>query len=303
MSKISVVISAFNEEKKLPECLASVSFADEIIVIDNQSTDRTTEIAKKYKAKTFSKPNNLMLNINKNFGFTKATGDWILNLDADERVSDELKLEIEKAIAADDQSLVGFQMPRRNIIFGKWIRHTGWYPDYQVRLFRRGQGKFAEQHVHEKLDVTGGIRTLEGNIVHQNYDTIMQFMQKMCIIYAPNEAEQLLKNGYKFSYADAIRFPVREFIGRFFAQKGYKDGFHGLMLSFLMAFYHFVVFATIWEKKKFVDEDVNSPDLFLKEFNKSKHELSYWSAEQKIEATQNPLQRLYFKFVRKVSDV
>lgn len=303
MGKISVVISAYNEERKLPACLTSVSFADEIIIVDNQSTDKTSEIAKKFKAKIFSRPNNLMLNINKNFGFTKATGDWILNLDADERLSDELKQEIEKVTAEDESSLAGFQMPRRNIIFGKWIRHTGWYPDYQLRLFRRGKGKFAEEHVHEKIEVDGKIGTLEGDLVHENYDTIMQFMQKMCIVYAPNEAEQLLKNGYEFSYSDAIRFPFREFIGRFFARGGYRDGFHGLMLSFLMAFYHFVVFANLWEKRGFVDEQLNPMDLVAEEFGKSKTEWNYWVAEQKIKATQNPFKKVYLKLLRKASHV
>lgn len=303
MGKLSVVISAYNEEKKLPDCLESVSFADEIIVVDNESSDITVEIAKKYKAKVYSRPNNLMLNVNKNFGFTKATGDWILSLDADERVSEELRQEIQTLVSKNESSLVGFQMPRKNIIFGKWITHTGWYPDYHLRLFKNGKGKFAEKHVHEKITSEGDIGTLSGDLIHESYDSIMQFMQKMYLIYAPNEAEQLLKNGYIFSYKDAIRFPFREFIGRYFAREGYKDGFHGLMLSLLMAFYHFIVFANLWEEKKFIDEKVNSSALVVDELRRAAEEWRYWSYERKIRSARNIVEKVYYKLLRKLSHV
>lgn len=303
MGKLSVVISAYNEEVKLPACLESVAFADEIIVVDNESSDKTVEIAKKYKAKVYSRPNNLMLNVNKNYGFTKATGDWVLNLDADERVSDELKQEIQKTLNQTDSTFVGFQMPRKNIIFGRWIRHTGWYPDYHLRLFKKGKGTFAEKHVHEKLTADGDTGTLTGDLIHESYDSIMQFMQKMYLIYAPNEAEQLLKKGYVFSYLDAIRFPFQEFIGRFFAREGYKDGFHGLMLSLLMAFYHFIVFANLWENKKFIDENVNSFDLVSDGLHQSSGELRYWIYEKKIRSAKSSFRKVYLKILRKLPHI
>ena len=144
--KLSVVISAYNEERMIEDCLKSARFADEIILVDNQSTDKTTEIAKRYTNKIFFRTNNpLMLNLNKNFGFTKATGDWILSLDADERVSKELKEEINNIIhqsSAISHQQSGYLIPRKNIIFGKWIQHGLWYPDDQLRLLRKGKGKF-----------------------------------------------------------------------------------------------------------------------------------------------------------------
>src|SRR3989344_6713802 len=120
MGKLTVVVSAFNEERKIEACLKSVEFSDEIILVDGSSTDRTVEIAKKFKTKIYKRENNPMLNINKNFGFTKAKGDWILSLDADERVSEDLKKEINKVLK-NVKDVNGYWIPRKQIIFGKWI--------------------------------------------------------------------------------------------------------------------------------------------------------------------------------------
>ena len=244
MSKktLSAVISVFNGEKDLEGCLKSAAFADEIIVVNNSSTDKTEEVARRYTDKIFTRPNNPMLNVNKNFGFSKASSDWIISLDADERITPELQKEILSTInslprrqAGQLSTLNGYWIPRKNIIFGKWIEHSGWHPDHQLRLFKRGKGKFPEEHVHEMVKVEGGSGQLNGHILHYNYDSISQFLQKLGTIYGPNEAEQLIKKGYSFDPRDAIRFPVKEFLSRFFAREGYKDGFHGLMLSVLMA--------------------------------------------------------------------
>jgi glycosyltransferase involved in cell wall biosynthesis len=298
---ISVVISAHNEENRIEKCLASVSWVDEIVLIDNESRDRTAEIAKKYNAKVFSAPNNLMLNKNKNYGFTKATGRWILNLDADEVVTPQLREEI-KAIIANPEACEAYEMPRKNMIFGKWMQHAGWYPDYQIRLFRKGKGRFPEAHVHEKLWVSGSIGRLTHPLHHYNYDSVRQFMLKTITIYAPNEAENLLNKGYSFAYQDAIRFPLREFLGRFFAQEGYKDGFHGLILSILMAFYHFVVFLYLWEKHSFVDR-VDMPSFISSEEQKIKKEYAFWRNKQKIDQAKNSIQKLFFSCWNKLQSI
>lgn len=302
MKKLSVVISAYNEEKKIGDCLKSVQFADEIIVIDNESADRTVSIAKKHGAKVYSKPNNLMLNINKNYGFTKATGEWILNLDADERVTQNLEQQIKTAISNGSKEILGFWIPRKNIIFGKWIQHTGWYPDLQLRLFKKTAGKFPGKHVHEMIFVDGETDSLTESMLHENYQTIMQFLHKHMVIYAPNEAEQLLEKNYQFNFMDCIRMPVKEFISRYFSREGYKDGFHGLMLSLLMAFYHLMIFANIWEIKNFADvehEDfLNSAEDELK---KAGVELKYWFTNEKIKQTKNLGKKLWLKAKRKLS--
>jgi glycosyltransferase involved in cell wall biosynthesis len=298
---ISVVISVFNGEKVLDECLRSVSWAYEIIVVDNSSTDKTSEIAKKYTDKIFTKPNNLMLNVNKNFGFTKASGDWILSLDADEQITPELAGEIKSEIRNTKSETNGYWMPRKNIIFGKWMEHTGWYPDYQLRLFRKGKGKFPEEHVHEVVKIAGKIEHLKNHITHNNYESISQFLNKLATVYGPNEAEQLIKKGYVFDWRDAIRFPVKEFLSRFFAREGYRDGFHGLMLSLLMSFYHFIVFSYIWEKQKF--KQISDGAILAeteREIVQSSKDIFFWFSKEKTKLMKNPFKKIFHKILTKV---
>ena len=298
---LSVVISVFNGEKELEDCLKSASFADEIIVVNSSSTDKTLGIAQKYTDKIFTRPNNLMLNINKNFGFSKASGEWILSLDADERITPELQKEILSTLNSQLSTTDGYWIPRKNIIFGKWIEHSGWYPDHQLRLIRRGKGKFPEEHVHEAIKVEGEVGYLKNNITHNNYESISQFLHKLATIYGPNEAEQLIKKGYSFDFRDAIRFPVKEFLSRFFAREGYRDGFHGLMLSLLMAFYHFIVFAYIWEKQKFkqIDDETMLAET-EKEVIRSSKDLFFWFSKERTKLIKNPLKQIFHKILRKV---
>ncbi|HUD09751.1 MAG TPA: glycosyltransferase family 2 protein [Patescibacteria group bacterium] len=296
MSKVSAVISAYNEEKNIARCLKSLSFADEIIVVDNSSTDKTAEIAKKYTDKVFSQKNNpAEIDLQKNFGFEKATNEWILSIDADEEVSKELAEEVKNILKAKPSSVAninGFWIPRKNLMFGKWIKeNTGWYPDYQLRLFRRGKGKYESKKVHEDLVVEGETEKLQVHIIHHNYDSIEQYVKKI-LIYAPNEAEEYLRGDYKFSYFDVIRFPLSDFMAWFFARKGYKDGFYGLVLALMQAFYHFLVFAFIWEKQGFKEYDKED---FLKdtekEFQRAGQEILYWVSKEKLENIKNPIQR------------
>lgn len=298
---LSVVISVFNGEKILDDCLKSAAFADEIIVINNSSTDKTLELARKYTDKIFTRPNNPMLNINKNFGFSKTNGDWILSLDADERITPELQKEIFSILNSQLSTPNGYWIPRKNIIFGKWIEHAGWYPDRQLRFFRKNKGKFPEEHVHEMVKVEGKVGSLNEHIVHYNYDNTSQFLQKLGTIYGPNEADQIIKKGYIFDWRDSIRFPVKEFLSRFFAREGYKDGFHGLMLSLLMAFYHLIVFSYIWEKHKF--KQINDEAMLVqteKEIAQSSKDLFFWFSKERAKLIKNPLKQIFHKILRKV---
>lgn len=301
MNKVSVVISAFNEENNIKDCLESVKWADEIILIDNSSQDKTLAIAKKYTQKTFTRPNNLNLNVNKNYGFEKAEGDWILSLDADERVTDELKNEI-LSVIDNYPNINGFRIPRKNMIFGKWIQHAGWYPDYQLRLFRKSKGKFAEKHVHEQLTLMGERGVLKWHLLHLNYTSVSQFLYKMTKIYVPCEAQSYIDSGKKLVWQDAIRFPLNEFLKRFFADEGWKDGLHGLVLSLLMAFYHLLVFTYVWERQGFweIDEEDFSHAV-EDEFGKTGKEFSYWLSETKIQQTKNPFKKISLKIKRKIS--
>jgi glycosyltransferase involved in cell wall biosynthesis len=304
MSKVTAVISAFNEEKNIERCLKSLSFVDEIIVVDNSSTDKTSEIAKKYTKKVFVQKNDPnLIDLQKNFGFEKATLDWILSVDADEEISPELADEIKTTIGKKNE-IAGYWIPRKNIIFGKFIEHTGWYPDPQLRLFRKEKGKFVKAHVHEPINLDGESAYLNEHIIHHHYNTIAEFMQKTINIYAPNEAQNYLDKGYQLSYFDALRFPINEFISRFFARKGYLDGFHGLMLSLLMAFYHFIIFAYLWEKQGFKE---HNHDNFLEEteeeFTKAGREILFWISKEKLEGIKNPVKRNLQKVVNKIHGI
>lgn len=304
MASLSVVISAFNEEAKIRDCLKSVrSMASETVFVDGSSTDKTSQIAKEFKVRLYKRPNNpTMLNINKNFGIDKATKDWILYLDADERVTDELKKELLATIKRHTKSkLNGFWIPRKNIIFGKWIEYCGMYPDYQLRLFRRGKGKFPAVHVHEMIDVNGPTGHLKHDLFHLNFESISQFLYKHIELYASNEMETLHKQGYKFSYLDAIRFPAKEFLSRFFAREGYRDGLHGLMLSLLFAFYHLVIFAKIWEKEGFHEHtSTRFLDTTSKEFKQFFEEMQYWVANEKLKRSKSILEQALLRVQRKM---
>ncbi len=299
---ISVVVSAYNEEEKLKTCLASVKWADEIVVIDNSSADNTATVAHKFGATVYKRPNNPMLNVNKNYGFSKATGDWILNLDADEEIPADLAKEIQSVIArhrSKTSDNVGYWIPRKNIIFGKWIAHGLWWPDRHLRLFLRGKGKFPEKHVHEYVEVSGPTGTLTTPFVHHNYQSVTQFIHKMDIIYTENEVKNLLSSNYQLAWFDAIRFPASDFVKIYFAQEGYKDGLHGLVLALLQSFYSFVVFVKLWEKNGFAERPITLTAADG-ELRRAGREIRFWSLTARIRSTPNPLEKLLLKIQKKI---
>jgi len=302
MKTISVVISAYNEEEKIAECLESVKeFADEIIVVDNASTDKTSDIAKKYTKKVYHQKNDPEhIDIQKNYGFTKATGEWILSLDADERVTQSLAVQIKGIVATSTVDMVGYWIPRKNMIFGKWIQHTGWYPDFQLRLFRNGRGSYSDAYVHAHLSLEGATEKLTEPIVHLNFETIHQFLFKHMMLYAPSEAAKMLADGYQFQWSDAIVMPVKEFMSRFFAREGYKDGFHGLMLSLFMAFYHLLIFANIWERMKFIEAGTGDILSDVEDIvKKSGKDMHYWLATEKLKKAKGLSEKFMLKMKRK----
>jgi len=295
MSKLSVVITAHNSQDFIKDCIKSVKFADQVIVVNNESTDDTAQIAKDLKAKVINHTNNpAKLNQSKNFGFTKASGDWILSLDTDERIETTLAEEIKQLLNLDPTTQPqGFFIPRQNIIFGKWIKHGLWYPDHQLRLFKKGQGEFPNVHNHERLEVKGQTAYLKNHLIHHNYQTISQYIQKIDKMYSDNEAEVFLKNGHKLHWHDAIRFPFQDFLANYFSRQAYKDGLHGLVLSLLQSFYMFIVFCKIWEKQDFKEKQISLPES-KKEFNRFTDQLKYWFIHEQAKDS-NPFKKLYFK--------
>ncbi len=296
---ISVVISTRNRAASLERTLASVKgLADEIIVIDNESEDETAAVAKKFRAKVFTRPNNLMLNVNKNFGFSKATGDWILCLDDDEELTLELKKEMQDAVR-NTKDIVGYWVPRRNIIFGRWIEHGIWWPDRQLRLFKRGMGTYKEQHVHEYIEVVGRTENLSHPYIHHNYDSLSQYLEKMQHIYTANEVDKYVKLGYRIHWYDAVRFPLSDFLKLYFAQSGYKDGLHGLVLAMLQAFYSFIIFVKLWEREKFLPREVGLPSV-IREFIRSAQEMRYWMRTATMSESTDFLSRVWHRLLRRL---
>ncbi|HMS22599.1 MAG TPA: glycosyltransferase family 2 protein [Candidatus Levybacteria bacterium] len=302
---ISVVISAYNEEKNIAACIESVeNLADEIIVVDNMSTDATALIAKKSGAKVYSQENNpKKIDLQKNYGFEKATEEWILSLDADERVTQKLSQEIKNVLQHEDNTNA-YLIPRKNIIFGKWIRNSIWWPDYQLRLFKKGKGKFLKASVHKQLEVKGETKYMNEPITHYNYDSISQYVSRMNNIYTEIEADTFMSEGKKLHWTEAIRMPASDFMKTYFFQKGYRDGLHGLILSSLQAFYMFLVFAKIWERQGFYERD--SRDV-LEGVGRELHVLSkdatFWMLKAMQENTRNPFKKAIYICARKLNKI
>ncbi|MFQ5900132.1 MAG: glycosyltransferase family 2 protein [Thermodesulfobacteriota bacterium] len=243
MAKLSVTIIALNEEANIRGCLTSVRWADEIIVSDSGSSDRTVDICKEYGAKVFQ-DEWLGFGKQKNLCSERACNDWILNIDADERVTSELRVEIEKALQEDRCD--GLYIPRKSFFLGKWIKYCGWYPDYNLRLFRKGKGAFTERRVHEAVEFKGETAYLKYPLEHHTYKTISDYIQRMDR-YAGLAAEEMAANGRKASYLDILLRPELTFFKMFFLKMGFLEGYRGLILSSLYAAYTLSKYARLWE--------------------------------------------------------
>jgi glycosyltransferase involved in cell wall biosynthesis len=290
--KISVVILTKNEEKNIQECIESVPFADEVVVLDDNSDDNTRSIAEKLGAKVFRRTLDDFAT-QRNYALTKASCDWVLFLDADERVSKELGQEIVEAIGKESNFF--YKIPRKNKIFGKYLEHTDWYPDFQFRLFEKGKGTW-DRKVHEQLKTNTDGKELSESLSHNNYQSIQQFIDKNFGKYADYEAELLTSQGYFFKWRDLLVKPTNEFLRRFFASKGYKDGIHGLVASILVSFATFVTYAKIWEKGGFKSVNLNISDIG-KQFEFLGKDIKYWIKKSIVENEKNRVVRFIKKAI------
>ncbi len=297
MTKISVVINTRNEEKNLPLALVSVKgLADEIIVVDMESNDKTREIAKKAGAKVYLHKPTGYVEPARNFAISKATGNWILILDADEEIPKKLAQVLGK-IAKDGGSADFYRLPRKNIIFGKWIRHSRWWPDYNIRFFKKGKVVWSEI-IHSVPETHGkglDLEPTEDNaIAHSHYESIEQFISRLNN-YTSQHAKLLVKDGYKFSWKDIITKPTAEFVGRYFASEGYKDGLHGLALAKLQAFSELVLYLKVWQIERFKEEAPDVKDVvFVMKVDESG--LHYWQADTLVKEGGGLVQRIKRKF-------
>jgi len=233
-----------DEEANITDCLQSVSWADKLCVLDSLSTDRTVELAQKAGAEVQQRP---FINYadQRNAALTMFAAEWIFFVDADERGTPELAGEVWRVIC--ERSTVGWWVPRRNYIWGRWIRHAGWYPDYQLRLLKRGFARYdPAREVHEVVLLDGPAGYLHNPLIHYNYATIRQFLRKQDF-YADYEATILIRQGIRTRPHSFVLQPLREFFRRYLTLQGYRDGRHGLLLSLLMAYYTSV---TYWRARR-----------------------------------------------------
>jgi glycosyltransferase involved in cell wall biosynthesis len=242
--RLSVVIITYNEEQRLRACLESVAWVDEVVVVDAESQDKTVQVAREFTDHVLVRPWPGFAP-QKNFALEHATGDWILSLDADEQVSPELREEI-AAVLARAQAEDGYAVPRRNVFLGQWVRHGGLYPDWQVRLFRRGRGRFLQRDVHESVQVDGPVGRLGGHLVHRSYSGVADFFER-ANRYSSLAAEGLVREGARARARELLLRPLGRFLAMYVLRGGFLDGRKGLLLAALYAYYVFMRTAKVWE--------------------------------------------------------
>ena len=300
MAKISVVLNTYNEEKKLSRALSSLKgFAGEIVVVDMTSTDKTREIAKSFKARVFKHRKISYVEPARNFAIEKAKYDWVFILDADEEIPDTLKTYLKKEIK--DPQANFYRIPRRNIIFGKWMKHAGWWPDYNIRFFKKGTVSWNE--IIHSVPITSGKgidipTTGDLAIKHRHYSSLEEYITRMNR-YTTIQARQLNKKGVDFSWRDLITKPTAEFLRRYFAEEGFKDGLHGLNLSLLQAFSEVVLYSKLWQKQDFKKRKIDIQDV-EETFTKSYKDFSWWIITSKIKNSTKLITKLWLKIKRKL---
>jgi len=230
MSTLSVILITRNEEANLERCLRSIAWVDEIIVVDSNSTDRTPEIARHFKAKLFN-PEWKGFGPAKQYALDQATSDWVLSIDADEEVSFTLKNEIQQLLESGPEK-DGYFIPRKTQFLGRWILHSGWYPDYVLRLFQRGKGRFTAALVHEKVEVDGATGRLHNPLMHYSYPSIEDYMRKMDQ-YSTLGAKEMYAAKRPFRSLHFIIKPFYAFIRKLILQRGWRDGWEGYLIACL----------------------------------------------------------------------
>lgn len=254
--KISAFIVCCNEESKIERCLSSVSWCDEIVLVDSGSTDRTIEIAQKYSPKIFTRPWPGYV-AQKAFGLEQCTSEWVLNLDADEEVSPELRDEIQELLAHDDGSTNGWYINRVVFFLGKWWRKGTWYPEYRLRLCRRSKTTWGGRDPHEKALVEGDTKKLSGELRHYTYANITHQVQTLNN-YALQAARAMNATGKRPSIAKIFLHPPIRFIKSYLFKRGYREGLPGLIVAVLESGYVFLKYVKLWEINRQPNQDANT---------------------------------------------
>jgi len=284
MGKISVVINTLNEEKNIVEAIDSAKkLSDDIVVVDMKSEDRTREIARKKGAKVYEFKKVGYVEPARNYAISKAINEWVFILDADERIPNSLVKKIKKIVKKSKADY--YRVPRKNIIFGKWIKYSRWWPDFNIRLFKKGSVSWSELIHSVPMTQGKGVDLPEKEefaLVHDHYQTIDQYLERMNR-YTSIQAKMLIDDNYKFIWKDLVKKPASEFISRYFVGEGYKDGLHGLTLSLLQAFSEAVMYLKVWQEEKFLPQTI-SIDEIAKETKNVGKEFNCWLLTSLINA-------------------
>lgn len=250
MTKLSVFIICQDESEKIKDCLESVKWADEIIVLDSGSSDDTLEIVKQYTDKIYINTNWQGFGIQKQRAQSYATHEWVLSIDCDERVTEGLKKELQEAVKHDNQSKV-YAMPRLPNVFGHFLRHGGWYPAHKVRLYPKLAAQYDEQKVHEKLVFTKTLETvyLKKDLLHYTYSNLEQYLTKSAA-YASAWAKERQLRGKKTSLLQGLLHGLGCFLKIYIFKAGFLDGRYGFLIAVLSAHSTFVKYVDLWIKNK-----------------------------------------------------
>jgi glycosyltransferase involved in cell wall biosynthesis len=266
MATLSVVTITLNEERNIARCLRSVAWADETVVVDSFSRDRTLELARGLGARVYQHeyPGSTR---QMERGIDYATGDWILFLDADEEVSPELAGEIRR-ILNEGTECRGFEILRKPWAFGRWLEHGGWFPDWQFRLVRKDSYTVNHAEVHGGYSVRGSRGRLSGIVYHYTYETIFAYVARMNEYTSLEVANRLAtRPDARARWYNMILSPVSHFLRMFLSRKGYRDGMHGFVLALLDAVYAMLLYAKLWEYGRARQEGRATPPITNRELN------------------------------------
>jgi glycosyltransferase involved in cell wall biosynthesis len=242
---VSAFIATHNEEARIGRCLESVKWCDEIVVVDDNSTDRTKEICRRYTENIFNRKWDGYAS-QKGFAMQQTTNDWVLLMDSDEELSPALINEIQTELENLPDGVCGYEIPRKVFYLGRWMNHSGWYPDYKLRLYRKSRGYMGGEDPHEVFVLDGGRKRLRNDILHYSYKDISEQVATL------NRYSDIFSEFKQWSITDVFRMLLRppiKFLEMYIAKAGILDGLQGFAAASMMSYFVFIRYAKMFEKR------------------------------------------------------